>query len=152
MPYKDPEKKREWQRLYQQSAKHREWMHNYQKRNSKTLTNNRLTRLSRIPEARLLKSARANAKARGTLFDLTVEDIIIPSHCPILGIPLIFTEKNPNHEQRHDNCPSIDRLIPAKGYVKGNVAVMSMRANRIKSDATVEELELIVEFLKRRAN
>ena len=32
--------------------------------------------------------------------------------------------------------PSIDRIIPSLGYVPGNVAVISLAANRIKSDCT----------------
>jgi hypothetical protein len=56
---------------------------------------------------------------------------------------------------RSDNLPSIDRIDPSKGYVKGNVWVISWRANRLKSDATFEELEAIVrglrKFLSRQA-
>ncbi len=123
-------------------------MHNYQKRNSKDLSEKHQARLSKIPERRILKNALYNAKARGIPFNIGIEDIFIPSHCPVLGVPLIFTEKNPNQKEKYDNCPSLDRLIPSKGYVKGNVVVLSMRANRIKSDATIEELELLVAFLK----
>ncbi len=61
--------------------------------------------------------------------------------CPILHIKL-------THDGNRDHSPSLDRIIPQKGYVKGNVQVISLRANRIKSDATLEELERIVENLR----
>lgn len=47
-----------------------------------------------------------------------------------------------------DNSPSIDRLVPHKGYVKGNVRVVSNRANRFKQDCTLEEMELIFKYMK----
>lgn len=77
-------------------------------------------------------------------FNLTPEDIVFPETCPILGIPLIFSEGG-----RTNNTPSIDRIIPEKGYVKGNIEVVSWRANRIKNDASLEELEKIVAYMKR---
>lgn len=48
--------------------------------------------------------------------------------------------------KRHDGSPTIDRIINDLGYVKGNVIVISWRANRIKSDATLAELKAIVAF------
>lgn len=67
--------------------------------------------------------------------------------CPVLGFPLI----NGSHligNDRPDNLAELDRLIPAKGYIKGNVHWISRRANRIKSDASVEELEKIIAYMK----
>ena len=55
--------------------------------------------------------------------------------CPVLGIPLVIGEGACS-----DNSPSIDRIIPELGYVKGNIKVISRRANRIKNDATPDEL------------
>lgn len=67
--------------------------------------------------------------------------------CPVLGIPLIDGSKLIGCS-RPDNLAELDRLIPDKGYVKGNVHWISRRANRIKSDATVEELEKIISYMK----
>jgi len=47
-----------------------------------------------------------------------------------------------------DNVPSVDRIDPTKGYIKGNVEVISWRANHLKNNATVEELEAIVNYMK----
>jgi len=81
------------------------------------------------------------AKKRGVPFDLTVEDIVIPSHCPCLNIPL-----KKGIGERTDNSPSIDCIIPELGYVKTNVQVISWRANHLKSDGTREELRKVADF------
>lgn len=88
------------------------------------------------PEARLVTAARQRAKAQGLPFDLRKEDILIPLLCPALGIPL----RRDHGGKRTDDSPSLDRIVPAAGYVKGNVRVISWRANRLKNDATLEEL------------
>lgn len=67
--------------------------------------------------------------------------------CPILGIPLIVSKGKQN-----DNSPSVDRIDPSKGYVPGNVVVISSRANTIKSYGTLEEHRRIVNFLESVGN
>ena len=47
-----------------------------------------------------------------------------------------------------DNSPSIDRLIPELGYIKGNVNVISLRANIIKNNATKDELIKIANWME----
>jgi hypothetical protein len=93
--------------------------------------------------AYLLKAARYRAKKAGIEFSIIVEDITIPDLCPILGIPLEKGNGRPT-----DNSPNIDRIDCTKGYIKGNVWVISHRANRIKNDASLEELEKIVAALR----
>lgn len=86
---------------------------------------------------------RNHARARGIPFDLTVSDLHpLPSHCPALGIPLSYD----SNVGAADNAMSIDRIAPEIGYIKGNVVLVSQRANRIKNDATVEELRKLYEF------
>jgi hypothetical protein len=97
------------------------------------------------PITRLLQEARARAKKKGLEFNLQKEDIVIPAVCPILGIPL-FPNKS---KGACENSPSIDRVNSAAGYIKGNVVVISWRANRIKSNARLDELEKIVEFYRK---
>lgn len=84
---------------------------------------------------RLWRSVRCRARRLGLPFDLEPYDIVIPECCPVLGIPLQFAPKG-----RTSNTPSIDRRDPAKGYTKDNIKVISWRANRLKSDASLEEL------------
>lgn len=86
-------------------------------------------------------SAKSRAKRNGIKFDLEFSDIVIPEFCPVLGIKL-----KQRDGKLADNSPSLDRIIPELGYVKGNVLVVSNKANRIKNNATVDELCRLAEF------
>ena len=66
----------------------------------------------------------------------------MPKCCPILGIPL-FRKKGRGYA---DNSPSLDRIKPELGYVTGNVVIVSMRANRIKNNASFKEIVMVQEF------
>ena len=94
--------------------------------------------ISISPEMKMLKSARSRARKKDLSFDLDIGDIFIPEQCPVLLIPL-----HKGKGKASDNSPSLDRIIPKKGYVKGNVTVISTRANRIKSNATYKELNKV---------
>lgn len=90
----------------------------------------------------MLRSARARAKSKGLEFNLEESDIIIPEKCPILGIPLEVAEGSCK-----DASPSLDRYDSNMGYIKGNVEVISFRANTIKNAATQEELKKVYEWM-----
>ena len=96
------------------------------------------------PDMYLLNACRCRARAKGVPFNLTKEDIVIPSVCPVLGIPLEHGTKG-----FHENSPSIDRILPDKGYVRGNIIVISFRANRMKQNATTKELRQLADFFER---
>lgn len=113
----------------------------YQRNKKKAQTQLRARRLNE-PEQIILVRARASAKKKGISFDLSKEDIVIPKQCPILNIPLQI-----GNGQRTDNSPSLDRIDNSLGYIKSNVHVISMRANRIKNDATLQELKSVVKYL-----
>lgn len=100
----------------------------------------------RTPSLRysMLKAAAQRARRKQLDFNLKLADIVVPSHCPVLGIPL---HKNAN--VAGPNSPSLDRIDNDKGYVVGNVAVISKKANNIKSNATVEELEAVAAWLRK---
>ena len=104
----------------------------------------------KYPDRFLLKAAKARAKKSGLDFNLTLEDISIPDLCPVLKIPLRRnTEKN---NTASHNSPSLDRINPNLGYIKGNVRVISHRANSLKSNATLEEIEFILEDIRLLSN
>lgn len=97
------------------------------------------------PRGQLLRGARHRAKKKGLPFDLKPIDIFVPALCPVLGIPLHTRAGKSGY---HDNAPTIDRFAPDLGYVKGNVAVISARANRIKVDATLQELDAVAAWMR----
>ena len=84
----------------------------------------------------LLVNAKSTAKKRGLPFDLTVDDLVIPTHCPLLNIELTYTVG----QGRLDSTMSLDRIIPEKGYTKDNVRIDCDQANRMKNRATPEQL------------
>lgn len=103
----------------------------------------RLNRIQTNPAHELIRSAKERATRLGIPFALDVSDIQIPDVCPVFGTPL--SRGDGSH---HAHSPSIDRVIPALGYVPGNVRVISRRANTIKNDATAEELAAVLFYVQ----
>jgi hypothetical protein len=158
MPYADPEKRREFHAQYYkrnaEKAKKRsaEWYATNRERAARRQKKYSDANRERVREAnkkwretnplkRLIYVAKCRAKRIGVPFDLSFEDLVMSEVCPVLGIPMAFGEKRQN-----DNCPSLDRIDNTKGYVRGNVVIVSWRANRLKSDATVQEMAMLAKF------
>lgn len=99
-------------------------------------------RRSENPELCMWNSARSRAKIEGLEFNIEVSDIRIPKLCPVFKTPLLM-------EGKSANSISIDRIDSSKGYVKGNVCVISNKANRQKNDSTIEDLSAILRYMKR---
>ena len=97
-----------------------------------------------VPVSKLmLNQARARARRKGLPFDIELEDIVVPTHCPVLGVEL-----SRGTRQDRDCSFSLDRIKPELGYVKVNVAVISQKANRMKNDATIEELNKLITWME----
>ena len=96
------------------------------------------------PTFEMRRAAKKRARKRGLPFDLKRTDIVIPEYCPVLGIPLFK-----NAGRVGNNSPTIDRIDPAKGYTKDNILVISYRANKLKGDATLDELKRIYSFFSK---
>ena len=96
---------------------------------------------------RILREVKYRAKRNNLAFDLTKEDVEYPSVCPILGLTLARGEGTPQK-----NSPSVDRIDPTQGYVKGNIQVISQLANAMKQDATPEQLLLFADWVYRTYN
>lgn len=92
----------------------------------------------------ILNTARVRAKAQNVSFTLKIDDLTIPSVCPVFNTPLIWTDNIT------DDTPSLDRLIPNRGYVKDNVEFISYKANRIKSNANLAEIEAVALWLRNK--
>ena len=88
----------------------------------------------------LWKSAKQHAKKLNIEFTIQPTDIIIPIKCPILKKNFILHDKKYTY--------SIDRIDNNKGYIKGNVAVISRLANMMKNCASKEELLLFSKNIK----
>ena len=87
----------------------------------------------------MLSAAKDRASQKGLDFNIDISDILIPEYCPILNVKL---------ERKTVYAPSLDRINPNFGYVKGNVWVISRKANTMKNDASQEELERFANWVK----
>jgi hypothetical protein len=83
----------------------------------------------------LLSRAKQRSVKYGLPFDLTPADIQVPEKCPLLEVPFVLGTKD-----NYAYSPSLDRIDPVKGYVRGNVRVISTLANTMKNNATKEQL------------
>ena len=91
----------------------------------------------------LWRAALERSRKSNLPFDLKLVDVVVPPYCPVLGIPIFKVGG-----RQSDNSPSLDKLIPELGYVKGNVYVISFRANKLKGDATLEEMKAVVRYME----
>lgn len=99
------------------------------------------------PSRSLLKDAKRRAANKGVPFDITLEDVkaVWPQdgQCPILGLTI-----KPSVGRIAPYSPSLDRIEPEKGYVRGNIVIVSSRANTLKNSATVAELEAVLTWMR----
>ena len=95
----------------------------------------------------LFKSAKGRAKLKNVSFNIELSDVIVPKFCPLLGIEMKY-----NRNKLKDDSFSLDKIDPNKGYEKNNVWVISVKANRIKNNATVEELRQVLIGLEQKIN
>lgn len=93
------------------------------------------------PALYLWQTAKARAKVTNQEFTIDVSDIIIPEVCPVLKIPLNVLTNN-------THGASLDRVDNSKGYIKGNVAVISRRANLYKSNMTIDILKSLLNYME----
>jgi uncharacterized protein YlaI len=95
----------------------------------------------------MCQSAKHRAKRDGVPFEITAKDIVIPEFCPVFGMKL-----EQGNRQNHENAPSLDRIICEKGYVRGNIRVISHLANMLKSKATARQLRLLADYIDGHPN
>jgi hypothetical protein len=115
----------------------------YQKR-KKELKQQQLIRDLKDWRYVLLRSSRTSAKMSNLSHSIKLKDIVIPEYCPLLGFKLTRIKGG-----QIDTNPSIDRIDSSKGYEPENIQVISIKANRMKSNASVEELLLFAENIKK---
>jgi len=110
---------------YKEGINHAEYSRSYREKN---------------PERIIQQHAKNRAKRKNLVFNIDVSDIQIPIICPILGIPIIKNISESRAKGPSSNSPSLDRIDNSKGYIKGNVTIISHKANTMKHNATPEEL------------
>lgn len=138
MPYKDPQQRRERQRRYRDLPQVRASRRTRDRNRTRQATPRRLL-------MRMLARAKRRAKEKGVPATIGMADLPpFPVFCPVLGIPLGQGEDYPL-----DNRASLDRIRPELGYVPGNVRIISFRANMLRSNATAEELRLVLRDLEK---
>jgi hypothetical protein len=100
----------------------------------------------------MIRNVKYSAKRRNLDFDLSYEDITLPKYCPLLNIEL-----NYNNQKNHKilnlgidyqdlsfndiSRATVDRMDNTKGYIKGNIIILSRLANAMKNEANFEQLE-----------
>lgn len=137
------EKERQYRREYRQRPEVKERMRDESSSEERLAWRREYRRKSAAADRvkNMLARLRQRAKARGLEMSLTREDLEVPERCPVLGVALDWDDKW--------RVPSVDRLDNARGYVRGNVRVISRRANALKSDATVAEIESVLNYMRR---
>ena len=129
------EKSKRWYHAHQNQVL--EYQHLHKKEHAAVIAKRKRER----PETFLLTWAKYRAKTKGIKFNLDIEDIKIPKRCPVLGIELKPGKRG------NPSSPSLDRHNNARGYVKGNVFVISRRANVLKGDGTLREFKKLIRYL-----
>ena len=88
---------------------------------------------------KMFDRCKSRARLKNREFNIVISDLVLPETCPVLKVPLI---PNTIH------APSVDRIDSSKGYIKGNIQIISKRANLLKNNASVEELEAVLSYMK----
>ena len=113
----------------------------YKQNRNVVITKNKIKRKTN-PVNQLISVIKHRANNKNLPFNLTKEDIVIPEYCPVLGLRLEVADG-----LAKDNSPSIDRIIPNLGYVRGNIQVISNLANKMKTNASIEHLLLFSKWV-----
>ena len=148
--YANPEVKERAHRRYLENKKNPEWRARRQqqsdswrhKNRDRVRINARKNYKKWLP-ARLVQLAKVRSEKKQIPFSITKDNFVIPKLCPVLGIEL---KQGRGHSC--PNSPSLDRIVPEKGYVKGNIIVVSHKANSIKNAGTATEIGRVYRFYK----
>lgn len=110
--------------------------------NRKYYHGRRTARYKANPLLYIYKVAKARAKKFNVPFEIEVTDIIMNEFCPITGEKLELFDNNMS------SAMSLDKVDNSKGYIKGNVQVISRKGNRLKGDGTIEQFKNIIKYME----
>jgi hypothetical protein len=105
------------------------------------------SRHQKDPRKRMFKDCRFRSQQKGIEFNISLDDLEIPKKCPLLNIVL-----STSNSIVSPNSPTIDRIDSTKGYIKGNVWIISHKANTAKNNLTLKELKLLTKNLQKLWN
>jgi hypothetical protein len=146
LPLKNLEAQKAYQREYRKCNLER--LREYDKNRIRDLDRVKIWRANeksrQYPEKTMWTAAKHRANRKGLEFNIEISDIIIPEFCPILNIKL---EVNTGTAGPKYSSPTLDRRDNTLGYIKGNIAVISHKANGCKSDLTKQEITNLWEYV-----
>lgn len=102
----------------------------------------------RSVKSEIVRRARLRGRKAGMGGTITSADIVWPTHCPVLGLELDYTPRGQGRIFNNPANPTLDRWDNSKGYVPGNVFVISWRANTLKNNATWQELQAVMRYAR----
>lgn len=114
----------------------------WREKNRESINEKRRAKKREDPRKTMYASAKHRARKGGIPFDIDLDDIVIPDECPVLRKPFDF-----GNTKQERMSPSLDKIDPTLGYVKGNIQVISWLANTMKNDATEEELMAFAQWV-----
>jgi hypothetical protein len=122
----------------------------YQDSKEKTKAKSKIDRQN-DPIKYMLYNAKQRAKKKGLEFNIEIEELYQPTHCPIFGIELVYggTGKTAKGYGAYENAASLDRIDPKKGYTKDNVIIVCWEANRSKALLTPEKFYMLAKFYEK---
>jgi len=95
-------------------------------------------------EKAILYRTKYRAKKKNLEFSIKAKDLILCKKCPCCGITLIYF----NSGKVKPATASIDRINPLKGYIPGNVAIICLRCNTLKNNASIQEIFNILKYMQ----
>ena len=105
------------------------------------------------PIPQMLSNSKIRAKEKRVPHTITTSDLkkIWPkdNRCPVLKSPFDMGLK---FGRNRSLAPSLDKIIPKKGYVPGNIVIVSDIVNRVKSDATLDDMKKILDYYTKLQN
>lgn len=134
--WKDPDYGKKWYQAHKNDPGFKERAKKYRETHREEINIKSAKWKEANSQKHLWSSAKYRATKKGLEFNLDVSDIIIPKFCPYLETELT-SDKLRGHLDTH---MSVDRIDSSKGYIKGNIEIISYKANAMKQDATKEQL------------
>jgi hypothetical protein len=97
------------------------------------------------PRKHLFDRVKYRARDEEIEFTITLEDVVIPEFCPVFPWIKLLPA---GEDGQHPAAPTLDRWDPTKGYVPGNVRVISRRANVLKRDMSGAEADALARYIR----